>query len=41
VSFAIPAANHEDVPALDVLAMLAGQGETSRLYRQVKRDGGW
>ncbi|HZW88484.1 MAG TPA: pitrilysin family protein [Myxococcaceae bacterium] len=39
VSFAIPAANHEDVPALDVLAMLAGQGETSRLYRQVKRDG--
>jgi len=39
VSFAIPAANHEDGPALDVLAMLAGQGETSRLYRQVKRAG--
>ncbi|HVP61801.1 MAG TPA: pitrilysin family protein [Myxococcaceae bacterium] len=39
VSFAIPAANHEDVPALDVLAMLAGQGETSRLFRQVKRAG--
>ena len=39
VSFSIPAANHEDVPALDVLAMLAGQGETSRLFRQVKRDG--
>jgi zinc protease len=38
VSFAIPEANHEDVPALDVLAMLAGQGETSRLFRQVKRD---
>jgi len=38
VSFAIPGANHEDVPALDVLAMLAGQGETSRLFRQVKRD---
>ena len=38
VAFAIPAANHEDVPALDVLAMLAGQGETSRLFRQVKRD---
>jgi len=38
VSFAIPAANHEDVPALDVLAMIAGQGETSRLFRQVKRD---
>ena len=26
------------MPALDVLAMLAGQGETSRLFRQVKRD---
>jgi zinc protease len=39
VSFAIPAANHEDVSALDVLAMIAGQGETSRLFRQVKRDG--
>lgn len=39
VSFAIPGANHEDVPALDVLAMLAGQGETSRLFRQVKRAG--
>lgn len=39
VSFAIPGANHEDVPALDVLAMLAGQGETSRLFRQVKRGG--
>src|SRR5262249_55026260 len=39
VSFAIPGANDEDVPALDVLAMLAGQGETSRLFRQVKRDG--
>jgi zinc protease len=39
VSFAIPAANHEDVPALDVLAMLTGQGETSRLFRQVKRAG--
>jgi zinc protease len=37
LSFAIPAGNHEDVPALDVLAMLAGQGETSRLFRQVKR----
>jgi len=39
VAFAIPGANHEDVPALDVLAMLAGQGETSRLFRQVKRAG--
>jgi len=37
LSFAIPAGDHEDVPALDLLAMLAGQGETSRLFRQVKR----
>src|SRR5262249_1653441 len=37
VSFAIPGCTHEDVVALDVLSMLAGQGETSRLHRQVKR----
>lgn len=30
---------HEDTPALDVLAMVLGQGRASRLYRQV-RDGG-
>ena len=39
VSFAIPGCTHEDVVALDVLSMLAGQGETSRLHRQVKRAG--
>jgi zinc protease len=38
LSFAAPAVNHEDVPALDVLAMLAGQGSTSRLQRTVKRE---
>src|SRR5262249_3698739 len=36
VSFAIPGCTHEDLVALDVLSMLAGQGETSRLHRQVK-----
>ena len=38
LSFAGPAVNHEDVPALDVLAMLAGHGESSRLQRMVKRE---
>jgi zinc protease len=38
LSFAAPAVDHEDVPALDVLAMLAGQGESSRLQRAVKRE---
>ena len=38
LSFAGPAVAHEDVPALDVLAMLAGQGENSRLQRAVKRE---
>jgi zinc protease len=38
LSFCAPAVNHEDVPALDVLAMLAGQGESSRLQRTVKRE---
>ncbi|WP_224242246.1 M16 family metallopeptidase [Hyalangium gracile] len=37
LSFGIPRADHPDVPALDVLAMLAGQGEASRLAVEVKR----
>ncbi|WP_224361178.1 M16 family metallopeptidase [Hyalangium versicolor] len=37
LSFGIPHAAHPDVPALDVLAMLAGQGEASRLAVEVKR----
>lgn len=37
LSFGIPQAEHPDVPALDVLAMLAGQGEASRLVVEVKR----
>src|SRR5277367_300335 len=36
--FAGPAVDGEDVPALDVLAMLAGQGDSSRLQRTVKRE---
>ncbi|MFY0564406.1 M16 family metallopeptidase [Archangium lansingense] len=37
LAFPIPQADHPDVPALDALAMLAGQGEASRLVLEVKR----
>jgi zinc protease len=36
VAFHIPPLSHEDVYALDVLGLIAGQGESSRLYRRVK-----
>jgi zinc protease len=32
----IPSVRHEDVFALDVLAQIMGQGESSRLYQEVK-----
>ena len=34
----IPALEHPDVPALDVLAILLGQGDSSRLVRKVQRE---
>jgi zinc protease len=37
LAFGIPQADHPDVPALDVLAMIVGQGDASRLVREVKR----
>ncbi|MFP2934408.1 M16 family metallopeptidase, partial [Pyxidicoccus sp. 3LG] len=37
MAFGIPQVDHPDVPALDVLAMIAGQGDASRLVRHVKR----
>ena len=37
LAFAIPELEHPDVPALDVLAMIAGQGDSSWLVREVKR----
>ncbi len=37
LAFAIPALQHEDAPALDLLAMILGQGEASRLVLEVKR----
>lgn len=36
VSWHIPDIRHQDVPALDVLASLAGSGRSSRLYREVR-----
>ncbi|NBD07613.1 MULTISPECIES: pitrilysin family protein [Corallococcus] len=37
LAFSIPELEHPDVPALDVLAMIAGQGNSSWLVREVKR----
>ncbi len=37
LAFAIPSVDHDDTPTLDVLAMLTGQGDTSRLVLEVKR----
>lgn len=34
----IPGAAHEDIPALDLLALIMGQGRSSRLYRTVRED---
>ena len=37
LAFPAPAAEHPDTPALDVLAMIVGQGDASRLSMEVKR----
>lgn len=37
LGFLIPQVEHEDAPALDVLSMIAGQGDSSRLALEVKR----
>jgi len=37
-AFPAPSLEHADVPSLDVLAILLGQGESSRLFRRVRRD---
>lgn len=38
LGFHIPDANHEDTPALDVLAHILGGGESSRVYRRLVAD---
>ncbi len=40
IAFHISDLKHEDTYALDVLALIAGQGESSRLYRRVKDQKG-
>ncbi len=37
LAFGIPSVEHEDAPALDLLAVLLGQGDASRLVLEVKR----
>ena len=41
IGFQIPSIDHPDVAALDVLAMIAGQGDTSKLVREIKRRQHW
>jgi zinc protease len=37
LGFAVPEASHADVPALDVLSIVLGQGESCRLNQEVRR----
>lgn len=36
LTWPLPAANHKDMPALEVLAMILGQGESSRMHRYLR-----
>ncbi|MBW2622734.1 MAG: insulinase family protein, partial [Deltaproteobacteria bacterium] len=38
LAFHIPEVKHEDITGLDMLAAILGQGRTSRLYREIKRE---
>jgi len=40
LAFHIPSLHHDDVYALDVLAILAGRGRSSRLYRRLREEEG-
>ncbi len=40
IAWHIPAVRHPDVPILDVLAALLGNGRSSRLYREVRENKG-
>src|SRR5947209_15969988 len=37
----IPEVTNPDVPALDLLSTILGDGRSSRLYRRVREDAGW
>jgi len=41
LGFRTPAINHPDVPALDLLAVALGQGDSSRLNLEVVRNRHW
>ncbi len=36
ISWKVPGALHKDIPALDVLALILGQGESSRLFQRLR-----
>lgn len=38
IAWPAPHARHKDVPALEVMAMILGQGETSRLYSKLRLE---
>lgn len=38
LAWRIPGADHKDVPALDVLALILGQGESSRLAKKMRME---
>ena len=38
IAWHIPALTHPDVPALDLLALILGDGRSSRLYRRVREE---
>ncbi len=38
--FPIPGLLHQDIPALDVLSIILGQGESSRLYKRLRLEKG-
>lgn len=38
IAWPVPHAKHKDIPALEVLAMILGQGETSRLHAKLRLE---
>jgi len=38
VGLHVPGLRHDDIPALELLAILLGQGESSMLFREIKRN---
>ena len=40
LSWPLPSAKHKDIPAIDVLTLILGQGDSSRLSRKIKLEKG-